>query len=298
MAKLDNTSWDSIRVLLAVDEEGSLRQAARRVGLSQPTLSRRLRELETQLGHALMIRHARGVSFTTEGLAVLEMARGVQDRMNELQRGLDGRRQEIAGRVRISCTEAVAMEVLPPTLDRLREEHPGLYVDLVADSQASDLDRREADLAIRMFQPTRPSLVARKVGEAYTAFYASQSYIDRHGRPTTFDDLQNHAVIGPDRSPVFVEVVRQMGFDPETLAYRTDNLATMHAWVRAGLALGGLLSTVANPDPSLVQVLPPINRYPVWLVSHPDLFGSAAVRAVWEKFAADLPHAFAQDPAE
>lgn len=288
----EQTSWDSLRVLLAVDQEGSLRQAAKWIGLSQPTLSRRLRELESQLGHPLLLRHARGVDFTTEGRAVLEMAREVEQNMLELKRGLAGRRQEVAGRVRISCTEIVAAGVLPPSLDRLREQHPHLHIDLVADARASNLDRREADLAIRMFQPSQSNLVARKVGEAFTAFYASTAYVERHGAPRGFEDLQHHAIIGPDRDPLFLAAVHAMGFDPERIPYRTDSLATMHAWVRSGLAIGALLSTVAGDDPDLVQLLPPVNQYPVWLVSHPDLFASAAVRAVWDQLAEDLPLRF------
>ncbi|MEZ4319424.1 MAG: LysR family transcriptional regulator [Myxococcota bacterium] len=282
-------SWDGLRILLAVDAEGSLRKAATRLGLSQPTLGRRVRELEAEVGVPLLVRHARGVAFTTEGRAVLEAARGVEGRLEALRRGLDGRKQAVEGRVRVSCTEPVAMEVLPETLRALRAAWPGLYVDVVVDARASDLDRRVADLAIRMFQPEKASLVGRRVGSSFTSFYASRDYLDRHGTPATLGDLASHAVIGPDREELFASAARAMGIDLDRLAYRTDSLASTLAWVRSGVAIGALLGAVGDRDPTLVPLLEPLNRFPVWLVSHPDLFGSAAVRAVWDQLARDLP---------
>jgi DNA-binding transcriptional LysR family regulator len=285
---VDRLDWDGLRVLRVVAQEGSIRRAAARVGLSQPTLGRRLRALEGEMGVPLLVRHARGIELTTEGRAALEAANAMHTRFESLRRGLSGRRAAVEGRVRISCTEPVAMSLLPASLAALRDAHPGLRIDLVADAMASDLDRREADLAIRMFQPRRANLVARRVGTTHTAFYASRAYIARRGRPESLADLLEHEVIGPDRVQVFVRAASEMGFDLDRVPYRTDALATSLAWVRAGLAIGALLAVAADDDPDLVEVLPPIQEHPVWLVSHPDLFGSAAVRAVWDRLAEDL----------
>jgi len=287
--------WDALRVLLAIAEAGSLRRAAARLACSQPTLGRRIRELEESLGHPLLIRHARGVELTDEGRAVLEVARGIEERLGGLQRGLAGRLSTVAGRVRVSCTESVAIELLPPILRDLRERHPKLGVDVVVDAHASDLDRREADLAIRMFQPRRASLVARRLGATFTGFYASRSYLARRGRPEQLSDLREHEMIGPDRDPMFVGMVDQLGFPVEALAFRTDSFACTLAWTRAGLGIGALVGAVVRDEPELVQVLEPLNQYPVWLVTHPDLFGSVAVRAVWDALVGALSPVFARE---
>ncbi|MCB9676971.1 MAG: LysR family transcriptional regulator [Alphaproteobacteria bacterium] len=290
--------WDGLRILLAVSEAGSLRGAAERLTLSQPTLGRRIRDLEAALGHPLLVRHARGVELTLEGRAVLEAAQSIDARISDLHRGLQGRKQQVAGRVRVSCTEPVAMEILPPSLLALRAEHPGLFVDIVVDARASDLDRREADLAIRMFRPERASLVARRVGGTFTAFYASRAYLARRGAPTSLGELATHDVLGPDRDALFVRQAEALGFSGDQMTFRTDSFATALAFVRAGVCIGALLGAIGEEDRDLVRLLGPIATHPVWLVSHPDLFASAAVRAVWDQLAADLPARFPSETPE
>lgn len=286
--------WDGLRLLMVVAAHGSLRGAAGELGISQPTLGRRLRDLEDGVGVPLLVRHARGVELTLEGQAAVEAARAVAGQLDTLQRGLSGRRAEVRGRVRISCTEPVAMEALPGSLRQLRREHPRLAVDIVVDARASDLDRREADLAVRMFQPQHASLIARQIGASFTAFYASRAYLEAHGRPTSLAELmQGHDLIAPDREPLFVRQAAALGFDLDLAAVRTDSFATTAALTRAGVAIGALVGTLADRDPDLVRLFEPLNEYPVWLVTHPDLFTSASVRAVWDRLVEDLPPFFA-----
>lgn len=244
------------------------------------------------MGVVLVIRHARGVELTPEGQAALDVAHSVEHQVEELRRTLTGRVVDVSGRVRLSCTAPVAMEVLPPILARLRTDHANLGIDVVVDSHASDLDRREADIAIRMFQPRRASLVARRVGESFTALYASRSYVERFGLPRTLDELGEHRVIAPDRDKLFVKLAEDVGVDLDLAAFRTDSFGSTLAWTRAGVAIGALVGTLAERDEDLVQVLEPLQRYPVWLVTHADLLGSAAVRVVWERLAEDLPAVF------
>ena len=282
--------WDSLQALLAVAEAGSLRGAAGSLQISQPTLGRRLRALEEALDTPLLVRHARGVDLTAEGQVVRERAEQIAAQIVGLRRTLSGRREALSGRVRLSCTEPVALEVLPSILAGLATEHPALAVDLVVDAHASDLDRREADIAIRMFQPEQPRLVARRVGGSGTAFYGSVGLVERLGRPVDMEDLlARFPMIGPDRDPLFVGAARALGFDLDGCRYRTDSFGLTLTFSRAGLGVGALVTSIADRDPGLVRLLEPIQRYPVWLVTHPDLLGSAVVRAVWERLGATLP---------
>jgi DNA-binding transcriptional LysR family regulator len=288
---MNHLDWDGLQILLAVHAAGSLRGAARTLHISQPTLGRRLASLEEQLGSPLLIRHARGVLLTEDGLVALDAGQRVATELDALRRTLSGRTAQVAGRVRVSCTEPIA-ERLGASLITLRQEHPALKVDVVVDAHASDLDRREADIAIRMFDPTSPSLVARKIGETFTQFYASRAYIAAHGRPAGFDDLDRHAFIGPDRDPLFVGQAKAMGFHRDQMAYCTDATAIVKRWVTEGVAIGALLGCSVGDD--LVPLLTPLARHPVWLVTHPDLRGSATVSAVWKRLAADLPERLTQ----
>jgi len=287
---VNHLDWNDLQLLLAVAQAGSLRGAARQLDLSQPTLGRRLRRLEASLGAPLLVRHARGVHLTDQGEAVVAASQRLQAEVTGLRRALTGLSHDVAGRVRVSCTEPVASMVLPGTLHRLRATHPRLAVDVVVDAHATDLERRDADVAIRMFPPQRAALVGRRLATTHTAFYASTAYLERHGRPERLEDLLEHVVIGPDRDPLFVRQAESLGVSLDRLAYRTDAFSTVRAWVREGLAIGALLEPSAR---GLVQVLPPIAEHPVWLVTHPDLRGAATVAAVWDQLVADLPGAFA-----
>lgn len=280
--------WEALRLLRCVAERGSLRGAALVSGVSQPTLGRRIAALEASLGARLLVRHARGVSLTPDGVAAVEVARSVAERVAGLRRGVDGRRQDVVGRVRIACTPPVAAHGLPPVLRALREAYPALRVDVAVSVMSADLDRRDADLAIRMFAPKGAQLVARRVGQTFTAFYGSPEYVARRGAPASFAELASHDVIGPDREPLFVRQVEALGFSVDQLAHRTDDLLAVEAMVRAGLGLGALLGAVAERDPGLVRVMPPLIEHPVWLVCPPDLFASAPVRAVWDALAERL----------
>jgi len=286
---MNQLDWNDLRLLVAVHHEGSLRAASTHLDISQPTLGRRLQRLEAQLGVPLVVRHARGVQLTAEGETAVAVGRRMADEVGGLRRALTGRAAEVAGRVRISCTEPVATAVLPTSLARLRHDHPRLAVDVVVDAHASDLDRRDADIAVRMFQPRRASLVGRRVATTATRFYASHTYIERHGRPQALEDLLHHAVIGPDRDPLFVRQAEALGVSLDRLAYRTDSFATVRGWVERGLAIGALLEVVGT---GLVPLLQPLAVHPVWLVTHPDLRGARTVSAVWDRLVTDLPAAF------
>lgn len=290
---MNQLDWDGLQLLLAVHEAGSLRGAAKGLGISQPTLGRRLEALEGQLRTPLVVRHARGVHLTPEGEVAVAASRRVRSELTELQRALTGRATEVVGRVRVSCTAPVAMRVLPPSLLRLASDHPRLSVDVVVDAHATDLDRGAADIAIRMFPPERLSLRARRVGTTRTRFYASPEYVGSHGLPERLEDLAAHRVIGPDRDALFVRQAERLGFDRESMTYRTDSFPTVWAWVAAGVAIGALLEVMGE---GLVPVLEPIAEHPVWLVTHPDLAPSATVSAVWSRLVEDLPACFGRSP--
>lgn len=288
---MNHLDWDGLRLLLAVVDAGSLRGAADTLSISQPTLGRRLRALESAVGAPLLLRHARGVTLTDAGRATVALARGLSEQLTAHRRALAGHEAEATGRVRLACTEPVGEQVIAPILGSLRARHPALGVDLVVSATASDLDRREADLAVRMFRPTQPNLIARRVGGCFTAFYASRAYVARRGRPADLIDLATHDGVGPDRIELFVRQAGALGVDLEQLAYRTDSPAVTRALVRAGAAIGALLGPMADADPALVRVMGPIAEHEVWLVTHPDLWTSRPVRAVWDHLAAHLPEA-------
>ena len=148
-----NIGWEYYRSFLAVLTEGSLSGAARKLGLTQPTVGRHVRALEAAFAQALFTRTPTGLVPTDAATALQGYAQAMHSTAAALEREAFSQGQGIQGTVRVSASEVIGIEVLPPVLARLRREHPLLRVELVATNRVQDLLQREADLAIRMSPP-------------------------------------------------------------------------------------------------------------------------------------------------
>jgi DNA-binding transcriptional LysR family regulator len=274
-------TWSLIEAFVRVADAGSLTHAARQLRVSQPTLSRQIQALEEQLGVGLFVRHARGLRLSERGADLLAAAREVDNDVQTFLRRAMGLREEPEGSVRISAAEPVAIHVLMPALAQLRAEHPRVSLELVADNSASNLSRREADVAVRMFRPTQPDLVAKRLGRVELGLYASRAYIERNGIPRGVHDVEGHTLIGFDRDASWHATILALGLTPELFTVRTDSIAAQTEAVRAGVGIGALHANLARRDPQLVRVLDevPIEPLEVWLVVHQDVRANAAVRA-------------------
>jgi DNA-binding transcriptional LysR family regulator len=277
----DDVTWSLIEAFVRVADAGSLTHAARQLHVSQPTLSRQIQTLEEQLGVGLFVRHARGLRLSERGADLLAAAREVDDKVQTFLRRATGLREEPEGSVRISAAEPVAIHVLMPALAQLRAEHPRVSLELVADNSASNLSRREADVAVRMFRPTQPDLVAKRLGRVELGLYASRAYLKRHGEPRDVHDVEGHTLIGFDRDAGWHATIQALGLTPELFTLRTDSIAAQTEAVRAGVGIGALHANLARRDPELVRLLVevPIEPLEVWLVVHQDVRANAAVRA-------------------
>jgi DNA-binding transcriptional LysR family regulator len=286
-----------LQVLLTLFEAGSLGRAAGELGLSQPTLSRRLADLEARLGQALFERTARGLNPTPAGLALLEPARRMRELAGQLTLAAERHERNVAGTVRITASEAVSNFLLLPVLRSLREEHPQIQIELVASDAVEDLLQREADIAVRMFRPQQDSLTVRKLADLPVAFYAHRSYLQRRGKPTEAN-LAEHDWIGMDRANAMLEGFAAAGrqVSREFFGFRCDSsTVTWHA-VCAGLGIGIGLKAVADRTPGVQQVLegiaiPPL---PMWLAVHRELRGTPRLKIVFAALAAALGTAQSQ----
>ena len=186
------------------------------------------------------------------------------------------------GTVRITASEIVGAEVLPPILADLRDAHPELIIELVLSNRAQDLLHREADIAVRMVRPTQQALLVRHIGDMALSLYAHQRYIDRHGLPSSASDLASHALIGFDQESAFIRSVRARGFtfDRKMFALRSDSDLAQLAALRAGCGIGACQVGIARRDPDLVRVLPEVFAFKleIWIAMHADLRGSPRCR--------------------
>ncbi|MDE8653774.1 LysR family transcriptional regulator [Novosphingobium album (ex Liu et al. 2023)] len=279
-------TWDELQAFWAVIEVGSLSAAARRLGLSQPTLRSRIDTLERRLDAVLFTRSAAGLTPTESARAMAAHVGAMQTASQAVLRAASGTPGAIAGAVRVSVSEFVGAVVLPPMLARLRARHPAVCIELAPSNAAIDLARQEADIAVRMYPPHGDGLVARKIGAIRLGFYAARSYAARRGLPAGVEDLAAHDLIGPDRSAYDARLIA--AFHP-TLAgtrfvLRSDSHVAHLAAIRAGLGIGVIQRGVADCDPALVAVLPERDfaTLETWIVVHDDLRRAPKVRAVFD----------------
>lgn len=278
---------DAIVALVALADTGSLGRAAKRLRSSQPTIGRKLRVLEDQVGQALVVRQGRGLALTPAGEELVTAGREVVTSLDRFGLVAKALGRELAGQVRVSASEAVATELLPAWVAALRQSHPGLQVALVAENRASDVLHREADLAVRMFRPTDPELVAVRLGETPMALWASRAYIARRGHPRSVAALVDHDAIAFDRDTLFESAFRQVVGDlPESrIALRSDSHAASLRAILAGVGVGALQRIIAARYPDeLVEVAPDavLPALEAWLVTSRDLRRARAIRAAFD----------------
>jgi DNA-binding transcriptional LysR family regulator len=285
-------NWDLYRTLAAVLREGSLSGAARVLGITQPSVSRHIEALEQAIGGRLFVRSQRGLSPTDRALALKPYADGLVATSAALLRAASADPAGIAGTVRVTASQIVAVEHLPPILARIRRDHPALSIELVLSNAIEDLLQRHADVAVRMVQPRQQALVARRAGAVGIGLHAHRDYLDRRGTPISLADLAQHDMIGPDTDAVSTRAITALlpGVDRAGLALRTDSDIAQLAAIRAGYGIGICQNELARRDPALVHVLKDdfAIDLPLWIVMHEDLRSSPACRVVFDAIAAGL----------
>ncbi len=289
--------WTLVRSFLAVLDAGSLMGAARKLGAQQPTLSRHVAELESQLGAALFERTGRGVLPTALALAIADAARQMEAGADTLARTLTRSREATTGTVRITTSEVAASYLLPPVLAQLQLAEPGIHLELVASNQLSNLLRREADIAVRMVRPAQGSLVARKLGDIPIVACAHSTYLQRAGLPRVPADLLKHRLIGYDRDDTIERGFAQLGLalPREAFVLRTDDQLAYGRLVAAGAGIGFVAAYNLRHWPGVQQVLPmlQIPPLPCWLAVHREIRGSVLVRRVYDFLAEAIPRELA-----
>ncbi len=283
--------WALYRTLLAVLDEGSLSAAARSLGLTQPTVARHVDALEAALGGDLFVRSQRGLHPTDLAHALRPQAQIMATTAAALMRTASGTLGAVAGTVRISASDVVGVEHLPPILTCLKREHPGLVIELTLSDRLDDLLAREADIAVRMTQPTQTALLAKRLPSVEIGFHAHRDYLDRRGTPVDMMDLARHDLIGYDtETPALRAMAERLApLDRRGFALRADSNLAQLAAIRAGFGIGLCQTRIARREPVLVRILPEIALpLPLWIVMHEDLKTSARFRAVFDALAAGL----------
>ncbi|WP_454719834.1 MULTISPECIES: LysR family transcriptional regulator [Cupriavidus] len=287
-----NIGWELYRSFLGVLKAGSLSGAARELGLTQPTVGRHVAALEAALGVALFTRSQLGLTPTEVALGLRAHAEIMASTAASLERAASGYGEGVRGVVRVSASEVVGVEVLPPIVERLRRRHADLKVELVLTNRVQDLLRREADIAVRMMRPEQAQLVARRVGSIEIGLHARKDYLARQGVPRRVSELAGHALIGYDQPSAFVRAASRAftGFERDAFSLRTDSDLAQLALIRSGAGIGICQAPLAARDATLARVLP--NAFSLqletWVTMHEDLRNSPRCRVTFDALAEGL----------
>ena len=284
--------WELYRSFLGVLREGSLSGAARALGIAQPTVGRHIAALEKALGLALFTRSPTGLLPTDAARALRAHAEAMESTAAALERTARSQGSDVRGVVRITASDVIGVEVLPPIVAELRARHPDLKIELVLTNRVQDLLRREADIAVRMALPRQKSLLARRVGRVELGLHATQQYLARHGTPRNTEELARHTIIGFDQMTAFIRDAGKSlpAFNRETFALRTDSDLAQLALIRCGAGLGVCQVALAKRDDTLVRVLPRLISLELetWITMHADLRNHPACRVTFEALVAGL----------
>ncbi len=279
-------SWDFYHTFLTVLQEGSLSAAARELGLTQPTVGRHIDALESIIGFQLFIRSPQGLIPTEAATDLRPHAEQLASNAAALLRAATGQGGGVRGTVRISASEVIGIEVLPPMLSALSDRHPDLVIELSLSDAVEDLLRQEADIAVRMVAPEQDALITRRIGGIPLGLHAHRRYLDKHGFPEKLEDLRKHRTIGFDRESAFVRTIRKRVpmLDLMRPSFRADSNLAQLAAIRAGFGIGVCQVELAKRDPDIVRIFEKEFELPLetFVVMHENLKTTPRCRVTFD----------------
>ena len=278
--------WDDLRFFLAIAEAGTIADAARNLGVSYSTTSRRLNILEEFLDARLFDRLGSGYKLTQAGAELLESAKRMESEFDQLSRGVIGRDSRLSGPLRFATNDALALRFMPH-LAAFTQKYPEIEIDLLSTLAPAELAMREADVAMLVTNQPPEVLIGRRLARLPSALYASRGYCE--SRPD-FEDLSTHTWVAWDESMRHIPAARWMRerVPGARVVCRVNTGVALHAAVSQGAGIAHLLCCIAETDPELQQVGPPEPSLEtsLWLLTHEDLTTTGRVR-VFLDFMAD-----------
>ncbi|MCC5975586.1 MAG: LysR family transcriptional regulator [Rubellimicrobium sp.] len=281
--------WDKLRIFHAVADAGSLTHAGDALRLSQSAVSRQIRNLEESLGTTLFHRHARGLILTEQGELLFDATRAMNKRLESAAARIRDSEEEVFGQLKVTTTTGFGTLWLVPRLGKLYEKFPELKIDLMLEERVLDLPMREADVAIRMKEPSQADLIRKRLMSIRMRLYASRSYLQANGAIETSADLARHRLICQSPTSAQVSagatlVQHLLGLEPASLLSVNNYFGVLQGVIN-NLGVGVLPDYVTEDMPELVRVLPDIEsgEVPVFLAYPEELRQSKRI-AIFRDF--------------
>lgn len=285
MYESNSMDWDKLRIFHAVADAGSLTHAGETLHLSQSAVSRQIRALEDSLSTTLFHRHARGLILTEQGELLFEATSSMNRRLETAAARIRDSEDEVFGDLRVTTTTGFGTLWLAPRLGKLYEKYPDLKIDLMLEERVLDLPMREADVAIRMKEPSQADLIRRRLMNIKMRLYATQDYLTREGVPAKVEDISGHRLIS--QNPATSQVAAGAYLVQDLLSHDIRSTLTVNNYygvlqgVLNHLGIGVLPDYLTEDFSNLVRVLPDVesSEVPVFLAYPEELRHSKRVSA-------------------
>ena len=277
--------WDKLRIFHAVADAGSLTHAGDTLHLSQSAVSRQIRALEESLNTTLFHRHARGLILTEQGELLFDATSAMTRRLDTAEARIRDSEEEVFGELRVTTTTGFGSLWLAPRLPKLYDKYPELSIDLMLEERVLDLPMREADVAIRMKEPSQADLIRRRLMTVHMRLYATEEYLEKRGFPQEFKDLSKHRLIFMNTG--VTQVIAGANLVREILTYDIPSKLTVNNYfgvlqaVRSNLGIGVLPDYVIQDFPEITHVMPDVEsgEVPVFLAYPEELRQSRRIAA-------------------
>ncbi|MEM9968622.1 MAG: LysR family transcriptional regulator [Pseudomonadota bacterium] len=292
--------WDKLRIFHAVADAGSLTHAGDKLNLSQSAVSRQIRGLEEQLNTNLFHRHARGLILTEQGELLFDATSAMTKRVDAASARIRDSEEEVFGELRVTTTTGFGTLWLAPRLPKLYEKYPDLKVDLMLEERVLDLPMREADVAIRMKEPSQADLIRKRLMTVRMRLFSSRGYLAMHGTPTTIADMRKHRLIcqntNSNQVGAGVNLIQHLMMNEVRSLLTVNNYFGVLQGVLHDLGIGVLPDYVTQDFPDLVRVMPDVEsaEVPVFLAYPEELRQSQRV-AAFKNFVQDEIIAYRKD---
>lgn len=295
--------WDKLRIFHAVADAGSLTHAGDTLHLSQSAVSRQIRALEESLGATLFHRHARGLILTEQGELLFEATSSMARKLDSASARIRDSEENVFGELKVTATVGFGTLWLAPRLVKLYEKFPDLRIDLMLEERVLDLPMREADVAIRMKEPSQSDLIRRRLLNIRMRLYASPEYLAARGIPTTLAELGKHRLIC--QKPDLPQVAAGARLVQELMSQNVGSTLTVNNYfgvlqaVLANLGIGVLPDYLTADHPNLVRVFPDVEsgEVPVFL-AYPEELRQTRRVAVFRDFVLEEIQAYRRFQSE
>lgn len=292
---LSELNWNDLKCFLVVARDGSLAKAASSLAVTHSTVFRRIQKLEEDLGLKLFARVPQGYELTLVGLSVLEYVENTANEIESLLRFVDHQSHDLAGEIKITAPHHFAQHCLLGYIADFQRDHPQIQINLLVNNDQLDLNRNEADLAIRITAEPPQHLIAQHLFTLNWRAFASADHLDEHGTPNNLQQLtQDHWLIAAsgDLTKLAAFAWLEKHISPEQIIYRCNDLLSISRAAEQGIGIAILPADQATPGLRSLFTLPSAFVNQVWILMHPDLRESRRIN-LFKKY---LIHRFQNEP--